>query len=192
MSLSFEEKWAKALKVGGGTTTYHNGSDSNAVALTQVDQAARRVLDVGGGPGYWAGKLSELNKTVYSIDINFNHMDVTAGQENVVRLCADAHDLPYIEEFFDCVYVSHTFEHLIAPYLALSEFNRVLKLTGQLILITPHATSSWLNDPHHVSVFNPEQQNALCEKAGFKRVYLNEAAGDSSYVAVYRKVKNIE
>lgn len=189
--MDFLEKWNKALKAGGGCTDYPNGLTCNQVGLSKVYKEAKFILDIGGGThGHWANELAKRAENVSVVDLNLP--DKTVYKDNITFIKSDAHDLKFDSEQFDCVYVSHCFEHLIAPYLALCEFNRVLKENGQLILIVPHATSSWINDGNHLSVFNPEQQNALCEKAGFQRYYLNEEAGDSSYVAVYKKVKQLE
>jgi SAM-dependent methyltransferase len=72
-------------------------------------------------------------------------LDIGYGGDLLAENClgldiedADAHDLGGIEdETFDFVYSSHTLEHLFKPEVALSNWWRVLKPGGYLILYLP-------------------------------------------------------
>ena len=64
-------------------------------------------------------------------------MDIEARDGVTVDIIADAHDLHMIDsESFDVVLCTEVLEHLHSPAKAISEFHRVLKTGGVLIITT--------------------------------------------------------
>jgi SAM-dependent methyltransferase len=63
-----------------------------------------------------------------------------------IQFIADTVDLgPIPDGKYDCVLASHCLEHVANPLLALSEWKRVLKADGLLVLVLPHkdGTFDW-------------------------------------------------
>ena len=62
--------------------------------------------------------------------------------------------LPFRDESFDAVHLSHVIEHVREPVRLMEECWRVLKIGGRLTVITPHYThwTSW-GDPTHYHHF---------------------------------------
>jgi demethylmenaquinone methyltransferase/2-methoxy-6-polyprenyl-1,4-benzoquinol methylase len=101
-----------------------------------------KVLEVGFGTGYCtanlAGAVGDSGK-VYGIDISEGMLNTTSlrlaksGLSKRVELqCGDALNLPYLENFFDAVYISFALELFDTPDIpvVLQQFRRVLKNGG--------------------------------------------------------------
>lgn len=101
-----------------------------------------RVLDAGCGVGDVARTLAkEFDLDVTGIDIlDFNlaaarRRSADAGLADRTRFVqADYHHLPYLPGSFDAVYTMETFVHAEAPEAVLSEFFRVLRPGGRLVM----------------------------------------------------------
>lgn len=142
--------------------------------------AGELVLDVGSGSGVISKFISEKNSVV-SLDIS----------EKCIRNCrklglkdgvvADAIKLPFKDGTFDRIVCVELIEHLDEPQRCISEFRRVLKDDGRLILTTPNYRSlwpvtEWLWDrfgrgrdyrKQHIYKFNPSSIKKLLEDSGF-------------------------
>lgn len=88
------------------------------------------------------------------------------------KVIGDVHDLPFQNKAFDWIFSSHTLEHLISPMLFLIEANRVLKMSGKLLLITPYPDFGicW----EHILVPTHEQLKRLVQRAGFNMISQKE------------------
>jgi SAM-dependent methyltransferase len=87
-----------------------------------------RVLDIGGGTAH----IKEFRPDVVSIDIlKFPGIDAVA----------DAHRLPFRDEFFAGVVMLDVLHHLERPIEFLREASRVLKPGGRLAMIEPAMTT---------------------------------------------------
>jgi SAM-dependent methyltransferase len=61
--------------------------------------------------------------------------DVSFGPHTT--LICDAHDIPFVDEVFDCVIVQAVLEHVLDPQRCVSEIHRVLKHAGLVYAETP-------------------------------------------------------
>ena len=87
-----------------------------------------RVLDIGGGTAH----IKEFRPDVVSTDIlKFPGIDVVA----------DAHRLPFPDEFFAGVVMLDVLHHLERPIEFLKEASRVLRPGGRLAMIEPAMTT---------------------------------------------------
>ncbi len=95
------------------------------------EQSVRpRALIIGGGAvGIGIEQLyQDENVDLFSFDIYLS---------DNVQLVADAHDIPFVDDFFDIVVVQAVLEHVVDPYLVVSEIWRVLKPDGIVYAETP-------------------------------------------------------
>lgn len=136
------------------------------------------ILDIGCNIGLFASYAKDEGLSVFGIDINAQGVH-SAPEVTKRRMCiADANSLPFGEDIFGCVNLSHTLEHLEKPLQALSEIRRVLKSDGLLIinvpnykglipLLRPVSWQGWSPQTHFWH-FTPETLVRLLERMDFK------------------------
>ncbi len=137
---------------------------------------AGRVLDVGCGSGERMRRLEAAGWECIGIDAS--ESAVNSGREKGldVRL-AEATALPFPDDSFDAVLMSHSIEHCQDPRRAVREAARVLKPGGSLTITTPNGASPvaqlfgamWVNwdAPRHYLVFSSSSLRNLLIEEGF-------------------------
>ncbi len=119
-----------------------------------ADIAGKKALDIGTGTGQLAVYLARAGFTVTAIDIS-EKMIAQAGQyarENDLDIdfqTGDAESLPFADSRFDVVVARNLLWTLPHPDLALSQWRRVLKPGGRLILSDGlWSNTTWKRVPH--------------------------------------------
>lgn len=101
-------------------------------------QEGDRILEIGGGTGFQAQRISEWGVRVVSVDVS------AVLRRRLRRFPVwryDGQALPFKAESFDVVFSSNTLEHVKHLDTLLEEMRRVLKPRGTMVHILP--TSSW-------------------------------------------------
>lgn len=99
------------------------------------DLAGRRLLDVAGGDGYWAGQAAKRGAQAVCLDLARNKLEFgrkLRTQPGLVE--GDALRLPFGEDAFDVVMSVCAIEHFDDGPAALAEMSRVLKPGGDLVM----------------------------------------------------------
>jgi SAM-dependent methyltransferase len=99
-----------------------------------------RVLDAACGEGYGSAMLAGRAASVVGVDISEEAIAHARGRytaDNLDFQAADVAALPFDDDAFDCVVSLETLEHLREQRALLSEFRRVLKPGGFLLISTP-------------------------------------------------------
>jgi len=114
----------------------------------------KKILMLGCGDGCELEVLKERGFTdVIGITYDKNEFKDAKMEDNkIVR--GEMHELPFEDNTFDFVYSKETLEHSIAPYIALCELNRVMKVGAKSIHYIAEGTikqSDWF----HFSCFPP-------------------------------------
>lgn len=104
-------------------------------ALEFFPKTNSKILEVGGGNGYQASKISEMGYSIISIDISPG----TPLYHNVEKI--NVTNLPYQDQSFDLILTSVVLQHIADVDKAFQEMNRVLKDDGLMIHLVP--TSWW-------------------------------------------------
>jgi ubiquinone/menaquinone biosynthesis C-methylase UbiE len=143
-----------------------------------------RVLDVATGGGHTAFALAPHASEVVALDLTLPMLEVAQkealarGLKNISYLAGDAQALPLADESFDVVACRQAPHHFPNVALAVSEWARVLKPGGKLLLIDStspeddeaesvlHEIES-LRDPSHVRNHRISAWKSLLENAGF-------------------------
>jgi ubiquinone/menaquinone biosynthesis C-methylase UbiE len=136
------------------------------------------VLDAACGTGYGSNYLSNYAKMVYGIDINADVIENNKEiykKDNLIFTNGSVYQLPYDDNMFDVIVSFETIEHVDNGEKVLSEFNRVLKDNGLLIISTPNKNISIqnnLNNPFHVHEYFEEEFKTLLSKY-FSNIYIS-------------------
>ena len=118
-----------------------------AKSLHEYDRfSGKRVLEVGCGNGYTLGKYAQAGAEVYGIDVTETAVDISRKRFVFQKLKGDfivgnAEDLPYENDFFDCVCSMGVLHHVPDTEKAVSEIHRCLKPGGRLIVMVYHRDS---------------------------------------------------
>ena len=99
-----------------------------------------RVLDASCGGGSFISFFHQLGLQVVGADISVNAIVRARRNTNAAQFVAASAEegVPFRDAAFDVVWFGETLAHLFDGHHALSEFNRILKPGGQLILTTPY------------------------------------------------------
>jgi len=133
--------------------------------MSKIPAHCRQLLDLGCGDGWSSDQLRQRGFQVTGVTINpseAEHAEKTYGLKLVV---CDMHDLSFSDHSFDCIYSRESYEHSVAPYIALCEMNRVLKPGGYVLVNLPW--DEWIREDSHYSVFNPPQMREMFYKCRF-------------------------
>ena len=100
----------------------------------------KRVLDAACGEGYGSAHLARTAKTVIGIDVSkpaITHASERYRADNLEFQLADACNLPFTDNEFDCIVSFETLEHLEDQSGLLKEFRRVLEPGGFALISSP-------------------------------------------------------
>ncbi len=120
----------------------------NSYALHEYKNfVGKKVLDVGCGNGYVLSKYAWEGAEVYGIDITQAGIDLCRKRFEYSQLngdfqVADAQDIPFPDNTFDCVCSMGVLHHVPNTQNALDEIYRVLKPGGRLIVMFYHRNSA--------------------------------------------------
>jgi ubiquinone/menaquinone biosynthesis C-methylase UbiE len=116
--------------------------DLNAKTLAFIgDTSSAKILEVCCGQG---GTAAYLNESVDFTGVELSSEAVTMAQKAFpyfTFLQGDATALPFPDASFDVVIAKEAIEHLLDQAKAVSEWFRVLKPGGRLVLTTPNRDS---------------------------------------------------
>lgn len=131
-----------------------------AVRSLLPDLDGRRILDAGCGDGLYAAWLADRGGDVVGIDLSEEMVSVARdryGDAAEFQQADLTEDIPAEDDAFDLVVCQHVFSHLPAVEGALSEFARVLRPGGELVLSTHH--------PFHDFLVTREKEESPAVKA---------------------------
>jgi len=100
---------------------------------------ANTILDVGCGGGLLTNSLAKAGYTVTGIDVAENALEMAKKYDatgSVRYQKANAYELPFGPQSFDCVCIMDFLEHVEFPAQVIKEASRVLKHKGSLFFHT--------------------------------------------------------
>jgi ubiquinone/menaquinone biosynthesis C-methylase UbiE len=134
------------------------------------------VLDVGSGSGWLVRMMEDSGVRVVSLDLSAKSLARIRRETGGEALVSPADRLPFADDTFDCVMASEVVEHLNDPGAAITEFFRVVKPGGRVVVTTPYRERiQWSLCVHcnrptpfnaHLHSFNETSLGELFGKAG--------------------------
>lgn len=125
----------------------------------------KRVLEVGCGSGIDACEFASNGANITAIDITKNAIDNTKelAHQAIVKVNAKQYDgvsIPYANDSFDLVYSYGVLHHIPDVETTLTEIHRVLKATGQILVMIYNRNSLLFAHSilHHSLNSNPWMQ----------------------------------
>ena len=149
--------------------------------LGYLPKKPTKILDVGCGTGIHTKWFNDQGIECYGITINKEEIE-KKKHENVIY--GDMCNIPFKNETFDLVFALGSVEHTFAPFIAMCEFNRVLKNDGYFFMDMPNIYNMEILDPqywYHKMVLFPIQVRDLMIKSRFELIKWNsdrEAIGE--------------
>ena len=146
---------------------HHGGQLVHAEHLARYRLAAqlapgRRVLDCACGEGYGSGLMAAAGaESVTAADIDQATVDHVRERYGIEAHRADVRSLPFDDGAFDLVVSFETIEHVHEPERALDELARVRAPGGHLLISTPNAAESLVQNEFHVHEFGHDEFVAL-------------------------------
>lgn len=138
--------------------------------------ADKDVLDAACGTGYGSSFLAQSAKAVTAIDVSEETIEYARRRydaPNITFATMDAHALELPDGSLDTVCAFEMIEHVERPAVVLSEFARVLRPGGTLVVSTPRAAESTTSpeNPFHVQEWEAADFEALL-RSRFRTVEL--------------------
>lgn len=129
--------WADSIPSSGRnpiSSTGPNPVPNSGSATTSSALAGARVLDVGGGPGYFGRSFAAAGVTDYvTCEPDVGEM-AAAGIQVASSVRGSGMDLPFADAVFDLSYSSNVAEHISDPWKMADEMLRVTRPGGLVVL----------------------------------------------------------
>lgn len=94
-----------------------------------TDLRGKTLLDVGGGPGYFADAFEAAGATYFSLDADAGEL-AGLGEARAGTVMGSGMDLPFRDQSLDVCYSSNVLEHVPRPWQMADEMVRVTKPGG--------------------------------------------------------------
>lgn len=132
------------------------------------------IFDAGCGSGDFM-KLNPFNAKIVGRDVNKDNINKLKKQGFNVGFGDLNKDLEFSENSFDAISCFHVLEHLTNPQKAISEFYRVLKKEGVLMIMVPSFSfKNFYNDYTHVRPYTSVSLFKILEHSGFSQIQIKK------------------
>lgn len=133
------------LEQSDPATFYTALAEDSVRQLERYDSLRGRVLlDVGGGPGYFADAFRGAGATYLSLDSDVGEMSLHGrAPESGTSVIGSGVELPFADAAVDVCYSSNVLEHVAEPWRLADEMVRVTRPGGLVYL----SYTNWLS-PH--------------------------------------------
>lgn len=109
-------------------------ADSAAQVDSYLPLQGARVLDVGGGPGYFADAFEARGAAYVPLDADAGELALHGREPGPRTVLGDGTSLPFADGAFDVAYSSNVAEHVAQPWRMADEMVRVTRPGGLLFL----------------------------------------------------------
>lgn len=152
------EKWQRYLDSAQYPATRTDQCDKGrneikkAVLNIPIEYKDKKILLLGCGAGYEVQVLREAGFTNL-FGTTYDRHELKHKKDDSI-IFSDMHELDFEDNTFDFIYSKEVLEHSLAPYIALCELNRVLKVNGEFVHYIAEGEKKQ-TDWYHFSCFRP-------------------------------------
>ena len=176
--------------------TYYSHERSDLLRLLPARVKLEKVLDVGCGCGATGQYLKNHLEVKEVVGIEMNPEMAQQAQtilDQVIIGDVQKIDLPYGQNYFDCIICADVLEHLYDPWSVLIKLKNHLSDAGYLLLSVPNVqhwsmiarllSGRWdyrdegILDCTHIRFFTQKSLQGLLQRAGFQIEKLNGTMG---------------
>ncbi len=117
---------------------HHDAVDLLKTKLATLEQTNPKVLEIGGNACPML--FYDFPGTLYNLDIDVHglqigHLAGQSMQRNVAFLCADAHAIPFPDDYFDCITIFSSLHHFPDLRVTLCSLARKIHTQGFLAVM---------------------------------------------------------
>jgi ubiquinone/menaquinone biosynthesis C-methylase UbiE len=176
-----EELWDSRAATYDRSFSFTRWTQKKLVSMVRLEQNPY-VLDLACGTGWavrYAANSANGRGKFFGIDNSSKMIEqaeaLSKGYENVHFHKSRVEELPFDDDFFDCVISSNAFHHFSNPAKALREAHRVLKPKGRIFILDTTANNFFMRvvdglsrkiEKAHVRLYSTREFQALFEQAG--------------------------
>jgi SAM-dependent methyltransferase len=138
--------------------------------LCNNEISAKRILEIGPGPGYFANNWLENNPEVEYFAIESDESCYSSLQNFGVKIIQDF-EYHHYQNSIDMIIMSHVLEHVSNPVQFVDFISGFLKKGGVLFIEVP--CNDWQHkniDEPHLLFFDKKSKIILLENAGFSNI----------------------
>jgi len=150
--------------------------------------AGSRILDAGAGEQQFKRFCTHLNYVSQDF-AQYEPKQLDSGLQmekwdyGTLDIVSDIASIPEKNESFDAVMCTEVFEHIINPREAVTEFSRLLKKDGYLIITAPFCSLTHFAPYHFYTGFNKFFYEEELEKNGFRDIQITANGNYFEYLA---------
>lgn len=179
-------------------------SKRQELALKNLDPKKEEIiLDAGCGNGDLSIMIAPQCKKIYAIDMAKTafQKNNTNPPKNLTFKKMNVEELKFKKSFFDKIVCIETIEHVLNPDKVLSEFNRVLKPNGTIVISYPYINKTsmakfeqkigirkYFSISEHLTEWDYNETIAHFNKNGFECVHKEGMAFDIGFLYGLRKI----
>jgi SAM-dependent methyltransferase len=173
----YEELYKNQISMARDRVTDLN-EPSIKYMLTQIDNTADTVIDIGCGNGYWLSRIDQKKFKLAGCDIknNLRYVDCDFHTGNIEHL-------PFADNAFDIVTCHHTLEHVMDLAKSIAEIKRIAK--KQVIIVVPKQRYYYYTLDKHINFFPIKEY--LEQAVGIENHTCKAVWGDWVYVGYISK-----
>jgi len=157
--------------------------------INDIQLAAKirgHVLDVGAGTCWVTAKLSQFESVdeVVSLDLSESFLRIIKRLEgNTAKIkfaVSTFDDVPFDDNYFDCVFMVASLHHSIAPIRTLLEAKRVLKGSGVLMIVEMPSSTLRIKEgrKQRLSLSRSSGATEMCYTKGELEYFIRHAGFD--------------
>lgn len=156
---------SKIKKFKSGEPMAAGSSIGSIPFLKLIPPEKHNVLVIGCGTGHEVKWLIDHGFSAQGITNNPQEAAIGKQKFGVKITVADMHNMNSKVKF-DAIFASNVLEHSIAPFVALTHWQTLLKPNGWLVLVMP--SQEWLSEYYHYSVLTHSQTKDLLSKTSYE------------------------